>query len=106
MYHLRTAITWAFFLRPLFVTRCSLRHALALPCRAVALCAGWCAGGPLVSAAFAAEPLAKGIQDNSFLVEEAYNQEPGVVQHILNVPISFAGCEREITPSLTQEWPI
>lgn len=25
---------------------------------------------------------AKGIQDNSFLVEEAYNQEPGVVQHI------------------------
>ena len=27
-----------------------------------------------------AEPLAKGIQDNSFLIEEAYNQEPGVVQ--------------------------
>jgi hypothetical protein len=27
-------------------------------------------------------PLAKGIQDNSFLIEEAYNQEPGVVQHI------------------------
>jgi hypothetical protein len=22
------------------------------------------------------------IQDNSFLIEEAYNQEPGVVQHI------------------------
>ncbi|NNM74243.1 hypothetical protein [Enterovirga aerilata] len=28
------------------------------------------------------KPLAKGIQDNSFLPEEAYNQEPGVVQHI------------------------
>lgn len=26
--------------------------------------------------------LAKGIQDNSFLIEEAYNQEPGVVQGI------------------------
>jgi hypothetical protein len=25
---------------------------------------------------------AAGIQDNSFLIEEAYNQEPGVVQHI------------------------
>ena len=28
---------------------------------------------------------AKGIQDNSFLIEEAYNQESGVVQHILNL---------------------
>ena len=55
---------------------------------------------------FPAEPLAKGIQDNSFLVEEAYNQEPGVVQHILNVPISFTGGDREIRPSFTQEWPI
>ncbi len=24
------------------------------------------------------------IEDNSFLIEEAYNQEPGVVQHIFN----------------------
>jgi len=55
---------------------------------------------------FPAEPLAKGIQDNSFLVEEAYNQEPGVVQHILNVPILFTRGEREIRPSFTQEWPI
>ena len=55
---------------------------------------------------FAAEPLAKGIQDNSFLVEEAYNQEPGVVQHIFNLPILFAGHEKDISPSFTQEWPI
>ena len=54
----------------------------------------------------AAEPLAKGIQDNSFFVEEAYNQEPGVVQHILNVSIFFADGEKEITPSFTQEWPV
>jgi hypothetical protein len=62
----------------------------------------------LISAAVAAsgEPLAKGIQDNSFLVEEAYNQELGVVQHILNVPVFFSHGEKEITPSFTQEWPI
>jgi hypothetical protein len=53
-----------------------------------------------------AEPLAKGIQDNSFLVEEAYNQEAGVVQHIFNLPILFTGHEKEITPSFTQEWPV
>jgi hypothetical protein len=52
------------------------------------------------------EPLAKGIQDNSFFIEEAYNQEPGVVQHILNVPINFINGSREITPSFTQEWPV
>lgn len=64
--------------------------------------------GPLsaVSTSIASEPLAKGIQDNSFFVEEAYNQEPGVVQHILNVPINFTNGSREITPSFTQEWPV
>ena len=31
-----------------------------------------------LSALIASEPLAKGIQDNSFFIEEAYNQEPGV----------------------------
>jgi hypothetical protein len=60
---------------------------------------------PLVTA-IASEPLAKGIQDNSFFIEEAYNQEPGVVQHILNVPINFFNGSREITPSFTQEWPV
>ena len=66
------------------------------------------AAAPLsaVSTSIASEPLAKGIQDNSFFVEEAYNQEPGVVQHILNVPINFINGSREITPSFTQEWPV
>ncbi len=59
-----------------------------------------------VSTSIASELLAKGIQDNSFFVEEAYNQEPGVVQHILNVPINFINGSREITPSFTQEWPV
>jgi hypothetical protein len=59
-----------------------------------------------VATLIASEPLAKGIQDNSFLIEEAYNQEPGVVQHILNVPINFINGSCEIAPSFTQEWPI
>jgi hypothetical protein len=57
-------------------------------------------------AAMAGEPLAKGIQDNSFLIEEAYNQEPGVVQHIFNLPSYFTGNAYEITPGFTQEWPV
>lgn len=44
------------------------------------------------------------IQDNSFLAEEAYNQEPGVVQHIQ----SFTQMWNSETwaYSLTQEWPV
>jgi len=60
--------------------------------------------GPV--AAIAEEPLAEGIQDNSFLIEEAYNQEPGVVQHIFNLPSFFTGYAYEIAPSFTQEWPV
>jgi Putative MetA-pathway of phenol degradation len=59
-----------------------------------------------VATSIASELLAKGIQDNSFFIEEAYNQEPGVVQHILNVPIDFINGSREMTPSFTQEWPL
>ena len=59
-----------------------------------------------VTAPLAAEPLAKGIQDNSFFVEEAYNQEPGVVQHIVNVPAFFTPGDNEVSFSFTQEWPI
>jgi Putative MetA-pathway of phenol degradation len=59
-----------------------------------------------VTTSIASEPLAKGIQDNSFFIEEAYNQEPGVVQHILNVPIDFTNGAREIVPTFTQEWPV
>jgi hypothetical protein len=57
-------------------------------------------------AVMAEEPLAKDIQDNSFLVEEAYNQEPGIVQHIFNLPNFFTGHAYGITPSFTQEWPV
>ena len=43
------------------------------------------------------------IQDNSFLVEEAYNQERGVVQHIST--FSRMWNSRDWTYSFTQEWP-
>jgi len=52
--------------------------------------------------AAAQEPVPVSIQDNSFLIEEAYNQERGVVQHIstlLRSPGSWSY-------SLTQEWPL
>jgi hypothetical protein len=50
---------------------------------------------------------AAGIQDNSFLVEEAYNQERGVVQHILTMQLDFAGGDdRAWQFAFTQEWPL
>jgi len=67
--------------------------------------------------AFAAEPADEkpkrpidGISDNSFLIEEAYNQDPGVVQHIFNAAYGvtkFHGPETHTwNPSFTQEWPV
>lgn len=44
------------------------------------------------------------IQDNSFLVEEAYNQEPRVVQHISTFQRSRRSGDWIYT--LTQEWPV
>lgn len=44
------------------------------------------------------------ISDNSFLVEEAYNQEPGVVQHVGNFLRPDAGDAWAFI--FTQEWPI
>ena len=44
------------------------------------------------------------IQDNSFLVEEAYNQEPGVVQHISSFTRLWNS--KDWAYSFTQEWPV
>lgn len=44
------------------------------------------------------------IQDNSFLIEEAYNQEEGVVQHI-NAFIRFQR-SKDWVYTFTQEWPV
>jgi len=53
-------------------------------------------------AAVAQEPVPISIQDNSFLIEEAYNQERGVVQHISTLLRSRGSWSY----SLTQEWPL
>jgi hypothetical protein len=47
---------------------------------------------------------AKKIQDNSFLVEEAYNQEASVVQHIQS--FMYLRQSKEWAYSFTQEWPL
>ena len=69
--------------------------------------------GPLALAAAPAAPPERnvdGILDNSFLVEEAYNQEAGVVQHIFTARY---GLDRQPGPdhaswelAFTQEWPL
>lgn len=57
-----------------------------------------------IGMAFAADDdprLAAGIQDNSFLIEEAYNQDAGVVQHIGTLQRQ----RRDWFFGFTQEWP-
>jgi hypothetical protein len=44
------------------------------------------------------------IRDNLFLLEEAYNQEPGVIQHIS--VFQYAPHANEWSYSLTDEWPV
>jgi len=51
-----------------------------------------------------------GIRDNSFLIEEAYNQEVGVVQHIFTGRFGYddehGESARAWDLSFTQEWPV
>jgi hypothetical protein len=58
----------------------------------------------LVTALAAQEKQAGPIQDNSFLVEEAYNQEPGVVQHIST--FTRFQDSKDWIYTFTQEWPV
>lgn len=44
------------------------------------------------------------IADNSFFIEEAYNQEPGIIQHITSLAAAGRG-RRDLYFSFTQEWP-
>ncbi|MGH7766214.1 MAG: transporter [Candidatus Binatia bacterium] len=46
------------------------------------------------------------IEDNSFLIEEAYNQEPGVIQHIFTAVYSKDSQRRGWEFNFTQEWPV
>lgn len=54
-------------------------------------------------------PVARGeqvgkIRDNSFLLEEAYNQEPGVIQHIQ--AFQYIKKDRSWNFTFTEEWPV
>ncbi len=62
--------------------------------------------GRLVSAAASDKNPIDVIADNSFLIEEAYNQEPGVVQHIFNAVYTHDPIRHGWTFSFTQEWPV
>jgi hypothetical protein len=82
---------------------------LPAPLRRAAFWALVCAFGP---APVWAEPPASpapawpaAIEDNSFLIEEAYNQSPRVVQHISNFQY-FGGAAQSRDYSFTQEWPV
>jgi len=59
-------------------------------------------GRPAVAQSVGAQSPA--IADNSFLIEEAYNQEPGVVQHISAWQRSLRSAAWGYT--FTQEWPL
>ena len=50
------------------------------------------------------KPYALSIQDNSFFIEEAFNQEERVMQHISSLTF-FRTPVREIGYNFTQEWP-
>jgi hypothetical protein len=45
------------------------------------------------------------IEDNSFFVEEAFNQEEGVVQHIFN-GLYYRRPQKNMALAFTQEWPL
>ncbi len=56
-------------------------------------------GGPSSEGGFP-----EAIEDNSFLIEEAYNQEQGVIQHISSV--TYAPSKQDFLYSFTEEWPL
>jgi hypothetical protein len=50
------------------------------------------------------QQFSEAIEDNSFLIEEAYNQDPRVVQHISNA--YYQKENRSFIYTFTQEWPV
>ncbi|MEA2725509.1 MAG: hypothetical protein QOH59_3280 [Gemmatimonadales bacterium] len=67
------------------------------------LSAGFLASFGMTLVCLTPHDIAAQIQDNSFLIEEAYNQERGVVQHIGTFQRSDGG-DWEL--GFTQEWPL
>jgi hypothetical protein len=63
-------------------------------------------GSLLPTSARAQERPIDGIEGNSFLIEEAYNQEQGVIQHIFNTTYTNDRQHRGWAFSFTEEWPL
>lgn len=86
-------------------------HAMALVLSNFGASAPFARGEPVKTepAASKSRPI-DGIRDNSFLIEEAYNQEPGVVQHIWTAQFGAdhrgEANARSWDLSFTQEWPV
>ena len=76
---------------------CGLLQRTATSCVVLATMLGAASDG------LAQAPVPFAITDNSFLVEEALNQEPGIFQNILNVRRSNSGAWETV---FTQEWPV
>lgn len=50
-----------------------------------------------------AQQFSKAIEDNSYFIEEAFNQEDGVIQHIFNA--YYDKSKKDFVSTFTQEWP-
>lgn len=68
------------------------------------LCSGSFAALRMTVLVFLPGPVMAQVQDNSFLIEEAYNQESGVVQHISTFARPSGGDAWAY--NFTQEWPL
>lgn len=79
-----------------------LFFALSVSCLVLAEATGP-STGPVISTAKPEADPPSPIQDNSFLVEEAYNQEDGVIQHISFVQPLSTG---DWVYTQTDEWPL
>jgi hypothetical protein len=58
----------------------------------------------MITTAAVSQEFVKAIEDNSFFIEEAYNQEAGVIQHIFTGSSFSAG--HMLETSVTEEWPL
>lgn len=52
-----------------------------------------------------AQQFSEAIEDNSFFIEEAYNQEERIIQHITNALYTM-NPEHDFVFTFTQEWPV
>ena len=79
---------------------------MKLPVKAYVFVMALLAGLRMAVAIAAEEQPIDVIEDNSFLIEEAYNQEPGVVQHIFTAIYTKGPPRHGWQFSFTQEWPV